>query len=535
MSNQTGGQYQHFVPQFLLRNFSHPYKPDGEIPKKRKGGGGKQKYQKGMYPNDPVIRHLDLTANPPVICEKPVKRILGQINMYHDSTKPDKQQQEVEQMLSKVEDQASQIFRKIVKAHEEKEPGLWITRPERDLVRKFLFILKYRGSGFYERFNHDSPGAYSADDRELMREYMSQHGFTRPLDVWLHAIKTIINLDMTERTEWQKELANQMYTGDAIWFITHCEYYYMAICTPSDPGDEFILTDGCYNVFEGNNCFVRDSKTGEVGGGSYTPLHMFAPISPKLMIVLRANQLPNSLEDADEVVKKMRQLQRGLVLGPLSVDDWGFSRLADLPIDKARNSYSKVVNGRLQLIDSSGEWKPRKQDKFCFNIFPIDTKHVNMINGFLLDNCATCTSVVFESTSAFKKTLEWFLTAPCEVIGKIIMGLLADEREVALKKMIVVARSLGFEGKAIWRREAEPLMDNYEGHRLSHAERSRNLWGLFRGDKGAIQKFKDMLEDEAKRDKDFPVFPRFESKSEFPLLYSLLGGFSHSQEQASQN
>ncbi|KAK3985487.1 hypothetical protein QBC44DRAFT_156726 [Cladorrhinum sp. PSN332] len=517
MAATSNAQYQHFVPQFLLRNFSHPYKPDGYVGKKRKGSG-KRKFEKGMFPGDPVVRHLDLTADPPAICEKPVKRILGLMNMYDDPGKPTKQQQEVEQLLSKLEGQASVIFRKITKAYENKDTGLCITRTELHIVRKFLFLLKYRGHRFYQRFSHGSPEEYNADDRELVREYMAKSGFTKPLEVWLQAIKAIINLTIDLESNWKRDLPNEMFTNDALWFTTEFENYYMAICTSADPHDEFILADNSYGVFEGRNTFVRDGKTGKVEGGAYTPLHMFAPISPKLIIVLRAVQLPNALEDTDDTVRQERGFQRSLILGPPSLTpdpEWGGSLLAGLPIEKARNNYTQVVNGRLEFIQSSQPWKPTETHRFQFTFFQIDTKHINIINGIFLDHLGHCTSVVFESMSAFRKTIEWVLTAPCDIAGKIMVGTEADVREAALKKIISVACGWGFQGEPVWKRVVEPLVHGFEAFRQMNLELNRELGALARGEKDGLDLFRVMFGHDEQQ---------FSPDSELFQLYSSLGG-----------
>ncbi|KAK0707748.1 hypothetical protein B0H67DRAFT_647898 [Lasiosphaeris hirsuta] len=99
-------------------------------------------------------------ADPPVICEKPVRRILGQMKTYQDTSKQVEKQQHIEDMLSKFESQTSSVFRRMTKAFENKESGVWVTRKDRDTVRKFLFILKYRGSGFHRRFYHATPEGY---------------------------------------------------------------------------------------------------------------------------------------------------------------------------------------------------------------------------------------------------------------------------------------------------------------------------------------------------------------------------------------
>jgi hypothetical protein len=169
-----------------------------------------------------------------------------------------------------------------------------------------------------------------------------------------------------------------MFVDDAMWFIMHTQYMYMAICTPN-PSDEFILTENSYNVFERSNCFGTDEGTGKVQGASYTSLHEFAPISPKLMIVLRNFVLPVPEEDADPDIKEYRAAFHSVVLDMVYTREVK-SLLADLPIVKARNNYSDIVNGRLQL-NSGEDGKRRKDHKFCFKYFAIGTEHVQTING----------------------------------------------------------------------------------------------------------------------------------------------------------
>jgi hypothetical protein len=93
-----------------------------------------------------------------------------------------------------------------------------------------------------------------------------------------------------------------MYPEDAQWVILHCQSMYMAIRTPSNPGDEFILTDNCYNFFEGKNNVLTDVNTGRSQEMAWMSFHDFAPISPKLLIVLRSFILPEPLEDANSKV-----------------------------------------------------------------------------------------------------------------------------------------------------------------------------------------------------------------------------------------
>ena len=467
MAETTRTQYQHFVPQFILRNFSHPYKPRKNDQKNQRRPNHKD--EKRMYRGDPVVNTVDLSAQTPTLCEARVDRIFGKMDMYRDASKPFSEQQEIEQMFSRMECQASAVFRKITKAFEQKEQGLWLTRKERDLIRKFLFLLKYRGSTFHQRFYHDVTKDYEADDRELLWEYMKEKGFKRPMDVWFNNLKTIMEVHMDPEMAWMKELPKQMYVDDAMWFISHAQFMYMAICTPSDPSDEFILTDNSYNIFEGPLSFVTDKTSGKPEAASYAPLHEFAPISSKLMIVLRSFLLPVPEEDAHPTMKAKRDLWYSLAVGDVYKQEVK-SLLSDLPITKAQNNYSKIVDGRV-LLDPSEHWDSRKNHRFCFKYFPIHTQHVHTINAIFLQNAYICSKIVFGTKQSFSRTLEAHLTSP----WNIITGDDADLRLAFLKRLGGVSKSLGSEKEPIWKELPTPEVRDYEGARLNILETRRSF------------------------------------------------------------
>jgi hypothetical protein len=308
---------------------------------------------------------------------------------------------------------------------------------------------------------------------------MAEKGYKRPMDVWLDNLKTIIELRMDPEGRWVEDLPKRMFTDDAIWFISHAQFIYMAICTPSKPDDEFILTDNSYNVFEGPNCFAADEHTGKVEAGAYTPLHEFAPISPKLMIVLRSYIFPVAEEDANAHVKEHRDHFRRMALD-MVYDKEVKPLLADLPIEKARNNYTEVLNGCVQLIH--GQDGTHKRDhKFCFPLFPIETEHVNVINGILLDNSYTCSNVIYKSVKAFSQTLEWYLTAPC-TIRKIVTGDEAGLRLAGLQKLAADSQALGSEKNPVWREEDTPIYQVYDKFRLEKLEKRRLLNRLIKKD-----------------------------------------------------
>lgn len=97
----------------------------------------------------------------------------------------------------------------------------------------------YRGKGFHRRFNGDKDGTYVADDRGEFDRYMEDQGYDKPVEVWLRAINTIIDMDVNVESKWHAKLHSEIYPPDAALLIAHVELYILACCTPAKPGDEF--------------------------------------------------------------------------------------------------------------------------------------------------------------------------------------------------------------------------------------------------------------------------------------------------------
>lgn len=243
----------------------------------------------------------------------------------------------------------------------------------------------------------------------------------------------------------------------------------MAICTPSDPSGEFILTDNCYNIFEGPYSFVTDKTSGKIEAASYTPLHEFAPISPKLMIVMRSFLLPVPEEDAHPTMKAKRDLWYSMTVSDVYKGEVK-SLLSDLPITKAQNNYSKIVDGRV-LLNPSEDGNSRKNHRFCFKYFPIHTQHVHTINAIFLQNAYICSRVVFGTKESFSQTLEAHLVSPWNVIT----GDDANLRLTFLKRLGAVSKSLGSEKEPVWKDLPTPEVRDYEGTRLNILEMRRSF------------------------------------------------------------
>jgi hypothetical protein len=210
-------------------------------------------------------------------------------------------------MFSKLENNAAVIITKVKKSFEASEKHVSLMRKERDILRKFLLIMRYRKPGTQNRFSMDNAEEYVGDDKELFIEYMRRKGFKKPIEVWLDNIKAMLEIKMDIGTGWEEELGNTSYPLDAIWFVLHTKTFYISFCTPSDPGDEFLMTQNGYGIYEGPVSIVTNRETAEDEVIAYTEFHTFAHISPRLTIVLRSSLLPLVAEDGDINVRDARE------------------------------------------------------------------------------------------------------------------------------------------------------------------------------------------------------------------------------------
>ena len=420
-------QYQHFIPRFILNNFSYNRSP---------------RNRRNQRVNN-MLHTIDLSGPTAKVVDASVARTLGKVDMYRNFAKA-KNQQGLENQLADLERIAGRVVAKVRKGFEAGNKDVWITRPERDTLRKFLFIMKYRSSNMHKRFYHETFEDYTADDREQLLEYVREKGFDKPIDVWFDNIKAILELEMDPGGEWMKEIRKRAYPADAEWFVHHTQSMYMALCTPSEKGDEFLLTENGYGIHEGPVSGQLDPSTGKFTATSYTEYHVFAPISPRLMIVLRSFLLPDPTEDNLQEIREFRQTMYRNCASFHNNPNEANSILADLPISKARNSYTKFMDGRLVLLDGE-DGTHRANHRFCFRFFPIAEEHVNKINAIMLEESYGISTIVLGSPTRARKIMESYLSAlPRAESGfKTVSSKPDDRRLIFLQKLEHVVQQMG--------------------------------------------------------------------------------------------
>ncbi|KAM0797655.1 hypothetical protein BDR22DRAFT_810083 [Usnea florida] len=377
-------QYHHFIPRFLLYNFAS-FKNPGRVVNKTSEKG------KNRKPKPQKLTVLDLKAGD--FNTGDVGETFGMVDMYRDFDQADQDQHRLEKQLSVLESKAGELFARVKKMYDAGKEEIQLSRNERDLLRRFLFIMMYRNTSFAGRFEK-SREDYDSDDRVDMLTYMDAKGFKNPRDVWFANLQAFLEVDLSKsRENLHKDMTQRVYPADADWFIMHMQAFFLAFCTPNDSGDEFLLTQNAYSVYEGPH-----------NPGKWTDWHRFAPVSPKVMIVLRSNLLPSATIDEDDDMRRvLEEAVRSMHLDPDTAGSW----LQDLPISRARNNYSQIVDGRLQPVPTKIS---KDKHKFYFPFFPLDHEHVQRINMLCLEEAAQTMAIVYKSRKSLRTALEFYLT-----------------------------------------------------------------------------------------------------------------------------
>jgi hypothetical protein len=391
--------YHHFIPQFILRNFGHEYQPSSKSDKKRKA-------KRRIYPGDTLAKGIRLTGPNVALVDTKVAKTFGVQDLYADAgNSTDKEH--IEKLLSKLEDSVSRIIAHVQSSHERGDKLITLRRGEKDVLRKFLFIMKYRRPDVRDRYTC-SIEDFEDTEKEALRKYMQHRGFQRPLDVWLDNIQAMLEIKIGAGSEWEKELLQKAYLPDAVEFIVHTRLFYLSLCAPSDQNDEFLMTENSYGIHEGPRSTIADPYSGRIMMTFHTEYHTFAHIAPNLTMILRSFLLPSPREDLSEDIRRTRKMLQDFNISMHNFPERATSFLEDLPVTKARNSYSKIVEGRVVLSRVGSVLEPN--DKFFFRIFPISTDHVDKINMILLDEAWPTSLILFKNKRSARKALEHYLS-----------------------------------------------------------------------------------------------------------------------------
>ncbi|EXL42101.1 hypothetical protein FOCG_15453 [Fusarium oxysporum f. sp. radicis-lycopersici 26381] len=208
-------QYQHFIPQFILKNFDHPF----SCPKAPTNGSKckKHHHEKGKYPGDRDVNCLELLPEGFKVEELSIRQVCGLDDMYTDQSPNVKFPRELEAKFSRLESETSAVIRRIISSHQRGEEYVKINRTQQTVLRKFIYLLNQRGSGFFKTYNCNSINDYKKIDRDLLKEYMDRNGIERPLDIWLQGLFEFYH---RSRYACDSKLARNSQVDCLLWLIS---------------------------------------------------------------------------------------------------------------------------------------------------------------------------------------------------------------------------------------------------------------------------------------------------------------------------
>jgi hypothetical protein len=220
-------------------------------------------------------------------------------------------------------------------------------------------------------------------------------------------------------------------------------YMYPVICTPSKPGEEFILSEHAYALHEGPT--IPDLAMIEY--------HLVCVVAPRLALLLRSTLLPEADEDRDEVVKKKKEKNLARCLQQFPDSSEATSMFHDLPVTKPQRKDIKACSSPTIQNDRGVTSDMPSFRGFSLALFGLDSKAIQNINSLILDNASDLSMIVFRERSALRLALEFYLTRPIctDYDGMKTVGRGANDPTLAyLRKLEHAARKLGSTTTAVY-------------------------------------------------------------------------------------
>lgn len=405
-SHVSRPQRHHFIPRFILRNFKAEQQPPA---------GPTQSKAKAKSQRDFLVNKIDLSIKQTT--QRPVSQENAVTDLYKDpaiSGNP----YHLEEKFARLEQQAALILREACETFNRSET-LVLPRRRKDVLRKFLFLMKYRNLVFFQRFDHETIDEYDRHDKEDLALYMRKQGFSSPREVWFDNLRVFLDIELDADNKWIDYISDQAYPEDAELFKIHVRTQFITFCQPELPQDEFILTENGYGVFEGPISFGVDAAGNQLGPGIATEYHNFAPVSPRLMIISRSCLLASPIEEGAPEAAAEHGLWNEIHRSFHTCPEEATSILHDLPVKRCTNSYSKVIGGRNVMPP------PRKlssEDAFYFQCFKLSSAHVHLINEIFLEEAWKVSSIIYSSKTSLRTTIETYLADDQRDQFKIIRG-----------------------------------------------------------------------------------------------------------------
>ncbi|KAI9722786.1 MAG: hypothetical protein M1828_004482 [Chrysothrix sp. TS-e1954] len=417
----TATEYQHYVPRFLLRNYRFNKLQNKNAPR-RKGKHKSSHHAADESPpvpdrelRDGLVREIDLAKGK--LVETLLSETFGMDAMYSSDVPQDHTRtlNDIETRLSKLEGKASEIIASVKRDFDSGKHVtslkrlVWRTNrdplgstllissmQDKNLLRKFLFIMHYRNKTFHSRFSK-SLASYDADDRSSMIKFMTEQRLQHPIEVWFRNIAAILDADIEKFSDYLHDAPRlaatfHAYPPDMSWFLKNMHAYYLVFVKPQSPRLQFVLTENAYSVFEGPS-----------SPQAWTDYHLFSPIAPSILIISRSTILGSGYLEDGKLLSDLRNTMALQHRDPVAALH---SLLEDMPVQIAKNNYSQIVNGKPEALPTK---VGRDKHVFYFSLFKISDHHVGLINSIFLDNAAHTSKIIYREPDALQAALDFYL------------------------------------------------------------------------------------------------------------------------------
>jgi hypothetical protein len=460
-ADQERSQYHHFIPRLILRGFAEESEVAAQRQSRTATNSKKKRNKfKKQSERDGALRFVQVQDG--TLHNGMLSRCGGLTDMYREAQAVD--QFGLEKKLGVLEARAGDVLARARKTFVQPGAKLILKRAEKDNLRKFLFLMKYRSVATWGRFNVDTIDDYKEEDKQMLCEYMREHYFSSPREVWLANLHAFLDLEMDPDREWCKTIFKIAYKPDATMFWLHVEQSYIAFCSPQNSQDEFLLTENAYGIFEGPQSISPSMWPNNARRGQYAEWHNFAPVSSSLLIVLRSTILPGDVVGEGQD----RTIEYKSILASFPFPEKAVSILQDLPVRRCATSYAIETDGRLEAVDDYAG--PSPHDHYTFQCFRLESKHINTINTLFLEEASFAETIIYRRASAIARAIRDYLEDPQPGL-KVLHGI-GSPREKYLKALETALRSLepkGLRVRTVSHRSAELAFSFPLDYKTHHA------------------------------------------------------------------
>ncbi|KAF9349995.1 hypothetical protein BGX34_001464 [Mortierella sp. NVP85] len=291
-------QFHHYIPRFILKTFADNFKlsnSDADFiantsnvfqatdPRAQPGGCRKGKERKGKRGHQEGTRrpfkptyHINVyQAKDHSSVLSDIARAYGNENMYRDVNEGDCMK--FEKLLGNMENTSSGFIRKIWSGEQ-----LLLTREQLGEMKKFLFIMMYRGEHRRGQYHNDD---FDISTRLSILRHMRHKNIEKIRDVWFDNLKWLIETPTKNIIdEYMSTITGRGALNPFAMMRDHRapiplselvdfgNMSHSSICIwQAAEGSEFILSEGCFGAYEGDKGFT---------------FHNFFVVSPRYAIVL---------------------------------------------------------------------------------------------------------------------------------------------------------------------------------------------------------------------------------------------------------